>query len=111
MSTAVFHAANIPFDWDALPDGPCVRGISAQPQPFKVMVVQLTVPHLDKPLTFKETFCVIDIPAHRFLLGHDLLVPLKFEVSAKGLHLTDPKTGVATLFPYARANVNTCSDI
>ena len=75
------------------------------------MVVRLTVPHLAKPLTFKASFCVIDIPAHRFLLGCDLLVPLKFKASAKGLHLTDPKTGVATLFPYARANVNTCLDI
>ena len=31
LSTAVLHAANIPFEWDELPDGPCVRGISAQP--------------------------------------------------------------------------------
>ena len=31
LSTAVLHAANIPFDWDSLPDGPCVRGISAHP--------------------------------------------------------------------------------
>ena len=62
------------------------------------MVVRLTVHHSAKPLTFKASFCVIDIPTHRFLLGRDLLVPLKFEASAKGLRLTDPKTGVATLF-------------
>lgn len=29
MSTAVLHAAKVDFDWDQLPDGPCVRGISA----------------------------------------------------------------------------------
>ena len=75
------------------------------------MVVRLTVPHLAKPLTFKASFCVIDIQAHRFLLGRDLLVPLKFEASAKGLRLTDPKTGVATLFLYASANVHACLDV
>ena len=75
------------------------------------MVVRLTVHHLDKPLTFKASFYVIDIPAHCCLFGCNLLVPLKFEVSAKGLCLTDPKTSVATLFPYASANVNTCSDV
>ena len=65
--------------------------------------------HDDLPLTFKASFCVIDIPAHRFLLGCDLLVPLKFEASALGLRLTDPKTNVSTLFPYASAPVNMCT--
>ena len=75
------------------------------------MVVRLTIDHNDKPLTFKASFCVIDILAHRFLLGLDLLVPLKFEASAIELRLTNPKTGVATLFPYASARVNTCVDV
>ena len=75
------------------------------------MVVRLHMPHRDTLLTFKASFCVIDIPAHRFLLGYDLLVPLNFEVSALGLRLTDPKTGTATLLPYASASVNTCTDV
>ena len=75
------------------------------------MVVRLHMPHKDTPLTFKASFCIIDIPAHRFLLGHDLLVPLNFEASALGLRLTDPKTGTATLFPYASASVNACTDV
>ena len=29
LSTAVLKAAKIDFDWDSLPDGPSVRGISA----------------------------------------------------------------------------------
>ena len=37
------------------------------------------------------------------------MVPLKFEVSAAGLRLTDPKSGVSTLFPYHAAPVNLCS--
>ena len=37
------------------------------------------------------------------------MVPLKFEVSAAGLGLTDPKSGVSTLFPYHAAPVNLCS--
>ena len=52
---------------------------------------------------------MIDIPAHRFLLGRDLLVPLKFEASALGLRLTDPKTNVSTLFPYSSAPINMCT--
>ena len=31
LSTAVLDAAKIPYDWDSLPDGPSIRGISAQP--------------------------------------------------------------------------------
>ena len=31
LSTAVLDAAGIVYDWDSLPDGPCVRGISATP--------------------------------------------------------------------------------
>ena len=37
------------------------------------------------------------------------MVPLKFEVSAAGLRLTDPKSVVSTLFPYHAAPVNLCS--
>ena len=71
------------------------------------MVVHLAIDHKDKPLIFKASFCVIDIPAHHFLLGHDLLVTLKFEASAIGLCISYPKTGVVTQFTYASANVNT----
>lgn len=73
------------------------------------MVMKITVAHDDAPLTFKASFCLIDIPAHRFFLGRDLLVPLQFEASAHGLKLTDPKSGVSTLFPYESAPVNMCS--
>ena len=31
LSTAVLDAAKIPYDWDSLPDGPSICGISAQP--------------------------------------------------------------------------------
>ena len=72
------------------------------------MIVRLTLAHSDTPLSFKASFCVIDISAHRFLLGRDLLVPLKFEASAMGLRLTDPKTSVPIFFPYANAPVNMC---
>ena len=69
----------------------------------------VTFPHDTHPLSFKAAFCVIDIPEYRLLLGRDLLVPLKFEASAAGLRLTDPKSGVCTLFPYHAAPAYLCS--
>ena len=44
--------------------------------------MRITLAHDDTPLSFRASFCLIDIPAHRFLLGRDLLVPLRFSVSA-----------------------------
>ena len=75
----------------------------------KLIVLRLKFAHETQPITFRASFCLIDSPAHRFLIGRDLLIPLKFEASAVGLRLTDPKSGQSTLFEYDSAPVSLCT--
>ena len=105
ISTAVLDAAGVDYCWDELPDGPCVRGISSTPQQCKIIVMRITMVHPTKSFSFKASLCVAKLDAYRFLMGRDLLVPLKYEVSETGLKLTNPKTGISTLFEFASDSV------
>ena len=44
---------------------------------------------------------MINSNTHRFLIGRDLLCPLKFLLSEAGLQLTDPKSGTSAMFPFS----------
>ena len=67
--------------------------------------MRITMVHPTKSFSFKASLCVAKLDAYRFLMGRDLLVPLKYEVSETGLKLKNPKTGISTLFEFASDSV------
>ena len=71
--------------------------------------MRITMVHPTKSFSFKASLCVAKLDAYRFLMGRDLLVPLKYEVSETGLKLTNPKTDVSTLFVYSSDSVQLCT--
>ena len=49
--------------------------------------MRITMVHPTKSFSFKASLCVAKLDAYRFLMGRDLLVPLKYEVSETGMSL------------------------
>ena len=104
ISTELLHRAKVAFDWASLSDGYPVKGIGPTPQNSKTMITKLTFLHESYPLTITVALSVIDSIDYRFLIGRDILRPLKYRISDEGLSLTAPKSGKVTLFPYAAAS-------
>ena len=104
ISTAALKAANYDYEWSKLSSGHPIKGISPIPQESKTLVTKLKFIHDTTPLTVTVALSVIDSPDYRFLIGRDILRPLKYNISNAGLTLTNPKTEQTNLYEFATSS-------
>jgi hypothetical protein len=61
--------------------------------------LRVTFVHEDTHFTVPIAFCVLDSPDYRFLLGLDVLRPLKFSMRAGTIRLIHPRMQQSAVFP------------
>ena len=90
ITTAALDKAKVEYDWNSLSNGHPVKGITSASQSSKTIIVKLKFLHDDSLLEATVALSVIQSHDYRFLLGRDILLPLKFTLDSEGLALTDP---------------------